>query len=69
MLSLCTAAPFVRFAAHLKQGVEVRGGSRLLLKATYTGMPKPTIRWVHHDQGETDIEESETRKLMVRVCL
>lgn len=36
-----------------------------MLKATYTGMPKPTIRWVHHDKGESDIVETETRKLNV----
>nr|XP_039265200.1 titin-like [Styela clava] len=57
------AAPTVHFASHLKKGIEVRGGAELTLTATYSGVPKPSIRWVQYDKEETDVVCTPTRIL------
>lgn len=64
-----TAAPTVEFDSHIQQGLEVRAGNKITLRAAFTGVPKPNITWVHHTEHDTDITESKEHVVRVSLCL
>lgn len=64
---MLTAAPTIDFDTLIRQGLEVRAGKTITLKATFSGVPKPTIKWMHQDETAVDITESKDHVMRVSI--